>query len=79
MSGNNMEDLEKILNEHSTKVDIKSIESRILMEFSNWVAELELEGRLLNLERSTLDSWLEKNYPDHLGLSKKIWIAYTVA
>ncbi len=52
--------------------------SKVLSSFSDWVANLQMEGRMITPSRGDLADWLSKNYPSSKSMLREIWELYNL-
>lgn len=51
-------------------------QDEIVHDFSNFVSDLIMAGRLLTPNEDTLKDWLADNYPEHTRYCSELWVIY---
>lgn len=72
-----MNDIEKIFNTMAEKADSDSPTVKIVRGFKNWVADMKMQGKLVNPERRDMKDWIRKNHPQHATSHTALWKEYS--
>ncbi len=71
-----MDDIEKIFDTMAEEAEPDSPRVKIIRGFKNWVADMKMQGKLVNPGCSDLKVWIEKNHPKHAAFHTALWREY---